>query len=112
MSWPEEWPAHRARLMAAAMQPIEKQVHDAQLWRELSDYLSELNEHDDELKCQFTHTQTVCATSVVYKGVGCVKDAVLCATAGDLIREWMENPATRCASCGRPASHCWRLWPI
>lgn len=112
MSWANEWPRHRARLMAAAMQPVEKQAHDEQLWRQLAAYLSELNGHDDEIKCEFEHVHSECATEVTFRATSCTAQVLMCTNAAQKIRQWMAESFGHCNACKRHPTACWKVYPV
>jgi hypothetical protein len=110
MSWGEEWPRHRARLMASTMQPIDRQIHDEQSWRELNDYLSELNDHNDELKCDFPDNHE-CGPAT-HRYVSCKFQFNICDVVAANRRDYMSKERARCQDCWVRCADCWRVWPI
>lgn len=69
-----------------------------------------LEELEDSVRCEMSHTNTVCSHEVTHLAVDCRRDFFVCKVAYTVISA-MRDSGSECAHCSRKAADCWRVMP-
>ena len=93
---------------AQAMQPIEKQVHDAFEVVRLESWL------DDDIKCQAEHKDAhnqVCSGDVTYVFTSCVPPKMVCSNTANHVEYVLSFARADCEYCETTVAEHWKVVP-
>lgn len=86
------------------MEPIEAEAHAHLIAHRILEGLR-------EPECEFPHKGSTCTHSVTHRAEDCTEQRNICQGARASIEERIEAGMV-CSECDKPASRCWKVWPV
>lgn len=99
-------------MMVRSNQRAQAQRDLEELTRQDKLVLTLLERLDDDIQCQFDHTQTLCTHTVTHRATACIGSWLFCDVAAESGRRRIQDTITRCAKCNKLAADCWKVYPV